>query len=289
MPPRPNFLESIALLIRPLLSLFVSFSALSTFFYFRHSIGVEAFYLFSGVFLLACSSSTINQVQEREIDSRMERTRRRPLPLKQFTVGPVIIFSVASGLSGLSLLFWGAYPLAALIGAIAVFTYNFVYTHLKKRTSLALIPGAIAGALPVLIGCAGALGSIEKKAVVITVFMFLWQVPHFLLLLLRFESDYRSAGISTAFLRISPAQLRMVIFIWALAAIAVTALFPMFGIMRSITLIMIIAGLNVWMIIKIANGFRTKTVFPTGRILYIYQGIVLIVLTVQGFLGMKVH
>jgi heme o synthase len=284
MPQAPNFFESIAALTRPLLSLFVSLSALSVYFYFKGPPSFQAFFLCAGVFLLSCASSAVNQIQEQESDSRMKRTMMRPLPQKQYTARQIFFFSGASGIVGFSLLAWGVRPLSAALAAAAMLLYNGVYTPLKQKTSLALVPGAIAGALPVLIGCAGATGSVGKKAIFIAFFLFLWQMPHFLLLLLRFKEDYRKAGIANWLLQIAPEQLKILIYIWLLAASAMTALFPIAGIVRSVPLLAIIACGNLGIAVVIIKEFRGNTALLSGRVLYAYQGMVFVVLAFQGFL-----
>jgi heme o synthase len=285
MPPRSFSVQSIVSLARPTLSLFVAFIALSTHLYFRHAPDPETFFLFTGVFLLSCAASALNQIQERETDLLMERTRTRPLPAGRCTVQRTALLSTFLGALGLFLLYWGANPVSALWGAVAVFVYNAIYTPLKKRTPFALFPGAIAGAIPVLIGCAAAIGRIDTKAVYIALFVFLWQVPHFLLLLLRFDDDYRRSGDATLLSRISRERLKVIIRIWMLAAIAVTTLFPIAGIIRTIPLVTAIAGLNIYMMIILLNSFRGNTSLPSTGSLYVYQGIVFVLLIAQGIVG----
>jgi heme o synthase len=286
MQPRPLSIYPIVSLARPTLSLFVSFSAFSVYLYFRNTIDLEAFFLFSGVFLLSCAASALNQIQERHIDAIMERTRARPLPSMQLTMLQTTLFSASAGLLGLGLLFLGTNTVAALFGAVSLFFYNLVYTPLKKRTALALFPGAIAGSLPVLIGCSAATGRIEAKAVYIAIFAFLWQVPHFLLLLLRHKDDYERADIPTLLSKFSAERLRIIIDIWVLAACAATTIFPILRIVRSVPLVAVVTGLNICMVVQLFFSFRGrgKTGLTPAGALYSYQAIVFIVLIAQGII-----
>jgi heme o synthase len=278
----PASFTSIVSLVRPALSLFVSFTALATFVYFRHALGAAAVFLFGGMFLVSCAASALNQVQERDIDGRMERTKARPLPAGRFSIRFGLVFSAALGAFGVTLLYCGANPLSAFLGAAAFVVYNCVYTPLKLKTSLALFPGAIAGALPVLTGCAAGLGRIEAKAVFIAAFVFLWQMPHFLLLLRRHEADYRRSGLATLLSRVSPMRLRILIGIWTLGAGGATMLFPLLGVTRSAAPAAIIAGSNVFLIGAVVRSLRSAPVLPSIRRLYVFQGIVFAALILQG-------
>jgi heme o synthase len=275
-------IKTIASLARVTLSLFVTYSALSSYLYFKRVLNPETIFLSVGVFFLSCAASALNQVQERQCDGLMERTRNRPVPAKRLDTWQAVLFSIVSGSLGFGLLLWGTNSKAALIGAITVFVYNCIYTPLKKKTSLSLFPGAIAGALPVLIGCAAAIGSINAKAVYIAIFAFLWQVPHFLLLFCRYKEDYRRAGFM--FLNVTPLRLKIIITIWILAASGVTTLFPLMGIIRNIPLLAIIAALNIYLMSEVYRSLRRKDEIFSTHILYIYQGIVFTLLIIQGVL-----
>jgi heme o synthase len=282
MTPRPFSAESIASLARVNLSLFVSFTALSVFIYYRHAFVPQAIFLFSGVFLLTCAASAINQLQEENTDSIMERTKNRPLPAMRIDPRHAAIVGGITGCAGILVLYFGTNLLSALIGGITLFIYNVIYTPLKTKTPYALIVGAIAGALPVIIGSAAAAGRIDARAIFIAIFVFLWQVPHFLLLLVRYEEDYKRAGFSTLLSRMSRERVGNITNIWLLAACGVTALFPIIGIARAVPLVAIITCMNVWMIIKILRAFTRKTGFSSPSALYVYQGSVFVVLIVQG-------
>ncbi len=272
-------------LLRVVLSLGVSFSALSVYVYYRHAVDTNALFLFAGVFLLSCAASALNQYQEREADALMERTRYRPVPMKMVTFAQIVTIAIITGAAGLSLLYFGTNPVAALIGAVAIFVYNAVYTPCKTRSPFALFPGAIAGALPVLIGCAAAGGRIDEKAFGIALFAFFWQIPHFLLLSIRFADDYRRAGIPTLLSYVSPERIRIIAGIWSLAASAVTVMFPILGIMRSVSLITVIVIMNLIVAAGFLRSLHRNYEVISGRALYAFQGMVFVLLMVQGMVG----
>ena len=149
-----------------------------------------------GTFLLACASGALNQWQETDVDARMKRTCGRPLPMGTITPLTALIFSSMACALGTSILLIGANPLAAGLGLLAMASYNLLYTPLKRVTPWAALPGSIVGAIPPLLGWAAAGGSIfEPAALSIAVYFFIWQVPHFWLLLLYFGSDYQRSGL----------------------------------------------------------------------------------------------
>lgn len=151
-----------------------------------------------GVFLLACGSSAFNHFQERETDAKMERTRSRPIPSGLIT--PFYAFITASILSlgGLALLYFSSNLSSMLLGIVALIWYNIIYTPLKKVNALAVVPGSIIGALPPMIGYAAAGGNpFDAQILVVALFFFIWQIPHFWLLLLIHNKDYEKAGFPT--------------------------------------------------------------------------------------------
>jgi protoheme IX farnesyltransferase len=98
-----------------------------------------------------------------------------------------------------------------------VVIYNFVYTSLKRITVLAVIPGAMAGAIPPLIGYAAAGGVFPRTEIILfTGFMFFWQLPHFWLILIKYREDYQKAGFKTFSYRITEQQIKNLIFFWVI-------------------------------------------------------------------------
>jgi protoheme IX farnesyltransferase len=189
--------------------------------------------LFAGVVLLAAGGSAINQLLEIDLDSRMARTRLRPLPMKEMT--PAGAAAVGSGviLAGILLLIAFGGLLPALLGAAALLWYLAVYTPLKRRTSLALPVGALCGAFPPLIGWSLAGGSIsDYRIIILAGLLFLWQVPHFWLLQQRHQNDYLQAGIPLFCSRVGRERQDPFFWIWIAAFGAGAMLLPAFGIIE---------------------------------------------------------
>jgi protoheme IX farnesyltransferase len=142
------------------------------------------------------SSGTLaqNHYVERDIDATMDRTAGRPLPAGRLRPGEALGFATGLAVAGLAyqalLVNWTA----ALITATTLVSYIFIYTPLKRRTSLNTLVGAIPGALPILAGWAATGRGLDLGGWLLFAIMFLWQIPHFLALAWLYRVDYRAGG-----------------------------------------------------------------------------------------------
>ena len=216
-------------LVKYQLSLTVSFSALTGYLLTGHSNGFKSLTVFTGVLLLASGASALNQIQERNLDCLMDRTKKRPLPSGEITLWKSVLISMLLILSGVFiLLYLGKMP--ALLGLTNLVLYNLIYTPLKRITTFSILPGALVGAICPLIGwTAGDFPVFHPAGLFISIFVFLWQVPHFWLLLLQHSQDYKKAGFAGIQNLMNPSGIKILVFIWAV----ITSLFlfsiPFFG------------------------------------------------------------
>jgi protoheme IX farnesyltransferase len=150
----------------------------------------------AGVMLLSCGASALNQVQEREQDARMARTVGRPLPSGRISHGQGLMFAVLGIVAGATMLWLGIGRVAGILGLIAAAFYNGLYTPWLKPTSpFAAVPGAVPGAIPPVIGwVAGGGQFLDTGALILFGILFLWQMPHFWALALRYRADYAAGG-----------------------------------------------------------------------------------------------
>jgi heme o synthase len=182
----------------------------------------------AGLFLLACGSGALNQCQERELDARMPRTRRRPLPAGEIRPREAYLFAASLMLPGLFLLQHGGGNVAALLGLAAVVWYNGVYTCLKQRTAFAFLPGALVGAIPPAIGWVSGGGALaDTRLPALCGLLFLWQVPHFGLLLLTCGGEFAGAGLPVVSNLLPRPQLARMVTYWLLAAAIAGSLLPL--------------------------------------------------------------
>ena len=148
----------------------------------------------AGSALVAGGGAAFNQVAERDLDALMARTQSRPLPLGGITAAGGLIFATALSVAGLSLLAFGVNLLAAGVALATLVSYAWIYTPMKRRTTWAVIVGAVPGALPPVIGWAAARGALTVEAWLLFAIVFAWQLPHFHSLAWLYRDDYARAG-----------------------------------------------------------------------------------------------
>ena len=132
---------------------------------------------------------------ERDFDRLMARTKKRPLPAGRLGASAALVFGAILGLIAIPLLAWGVNLLTAGLALLALVSYVWIYTPLKRRSPLALLVGAIPGAIPPLLGWTAVTGSLGTPGVVLFAILFLWQIPHFLAIAICYRRDYERAGI----------------------------------------------------------------------------------------------
>jgi len=147
-----------------------------------------------GTLLVASGTATLNQWMERVWDGQMRRTANRPLPSGRLSAREAFLFGLLLSIAGGLYLAVAVNGLAAFLAILTLLSYLLVYTPLKRKTSLCTLLGAFPGAMPVLIGWAGASASIERHAWFLFAILFLWQFPHFLAIALMYREDYSQAG-----------------------------------------------------------------------------------------------
>jgi heme o synthase len=146
--------------------------------------------------LSAASANTINCYLDRDIDERMRRTSRRPLPAHRVEPAAALRFGLVLAVAGFAWLWGFVNLLSAVLATGAILFYIFVYTlGLKRRSTQNIVIGGAAGAVPVLVGWAAVRGRIEIPALVLFAIIFYWTPPHFWALSIRYADDYRAAGV----------------------------------------------------------------------------------------------
>lgn len=213
-------IKDFIVLTKFVLSFAVSLSALLAYIMAKGEIGTDMFLATFAVLLVAMGVSTLNQVQEYKEDALMERTKNRPIASGKWSPRSGVIVAVILILSSLVLI----YALIGMIGVnlflFAFIWYNIVYTPLKKTSALAVVPGAILGVIPPAIGWITAghsLGEVEFFA--LGLFYFIWQVPHFWLLVMLHYGDYDNGGYPTAMKLFGKNTLQKLTFVWLIMTI----------------------------------------------------------------------
>ncbi len=171
----------------------------ATGFFIESTFSIKHFgYFLLGLYFLSSGSLALNQVQEYKLDQKMPRTQNRPVASGKIKPLAALIFSLCLLLVGVNILFEMS-PAAGWVGVTSVALYNGFYTLFwKPKWVFAAVPGAIPGALPITIGYAVNNPDIfNSESVYLFMIMFLWQMPHFWLISLKFIEDYRKGGFPT--------------------------------------------------------------------------------------------
>jgi heme o synthase len=216
--------------------------------------------LFGGS-LSAASANVINCYLDRDIDERMRRTRRRPLPAHQVAPTDALRFGLVLGVAGFVWLWATVNLLSACLATAAILFYVFVYTlGLKRRSTQNIVIGGAAGAVPVLVGWTAVTGRIELPALVLFAIIFYWTPPHFWALSLRYREDYEAAGVPMLPVVRGPKETSHQILYYTLLLVAVTLLMYPAGQMGVIYLVAALGlgGAFVWRAVGLARDVSGK-------------------------------
>jgi heme o synthase len=276
----PSFLK----LTKPIITLSVAFSALTGFILFSGAFSHGWFHMYLGVLLVAAGSSVINQIQEKNQDKLMDRTRNRPLPSGQIHVNHAWLLVFALTILGVVLLWFYVKPVSSILAIITLIWYNGIYTPLKRVSPWAIIPGAVVGALPPLIGWTAAGGYLFHPHIAfVSFFFFIGQIPHFWLILLRYGQDYEKAGFPAISKVFSPNQISRLTFTWTTATAVIAVFLPLFGIIESIWLGSAIVTLSILLVLSfhkwpgIKNPVQMNRAFMIMNFYFLSMMIIIII------------
>ncbi len=187
-----------------------------------------------GILLLAMGSSALNEVQEHRLDALMPRTANRPIPRGDLSPARAALIAIVLAVSGFLVLLLAHNLTSALLGALALAWYNGFYTPLKRVSAFAVVPGSLIGALPPAIGWTAAGGNVSDPTVLALAFVFfIWQVPHFWLLVGLHAEGYEEAGYPTLVGLFGRSRLSRLTFTWTCGTAAACGLLPMFRVLVS--------------------------------------------------------
>jgi protoheme IX farnesyltransferase len=243
-----------------------------------------------GIFLLASGASAFNQYQEWPYDEKMDRTRRRPIPSRRISPAEGVRIALIGIAGGLIILMYESTWITFLLGVFNLIWYNGLYTFLKRKTVFAVVPGALTGAIPVLMGWSALGGSLlSPTALFLAAFVFIWQMPHFWMMMLKYGSEYQNAGFRALPDLFSDRQIKTIVMAWIIASAAVSLMFIHFSLIRQDILVQVMIIVSLLLILLIfwqlflAGKRRDKLIFMTANL---YILIVLIIVMADKLTGL---
>jgi protoheme IX farnesyltransferase len=217
-----------------------------------------------GTVLIVAAANALNMYLERDIDGRMERTRRRPLVEGRLSPEMAVGFGTVTACAALPLLLVGANPLTALLGFVAFVSYVWAYTPMKRVSGAALFVGAVPGAMPPLMGWTTATGRLDAPGLALFAILFIWQLPHFLAIALNRADDYAHAGFRVLPLSVGVRATRWHIIGWTAALVATSLLPVRFAVAGRFYLVAALL-LGGWFLGRALIGFQATAPRPWAR------------------------
>jgi len=182
-----------------------------------------------GASLAVAGASALNMWLERAKDPLMARTRARPLAVRRLSETTALYFAVGLCLASVGVLWLFTNPLTVILAAWAIVGYALVYTPLKYRTPLALVIGAVPGAVPPLLGWTAVTGNIETGGLALFAILLVWQMPHFLAITLFRQADFARAGIQCVPVVRGEFVTRVQAILWSIALVPISLLPTVIG------------------------------------------------------------
>lgn len=184
-------------LLKLRLTFLVVFSAAITFAYAAKGnlVWSQLLLMILGGFFTTASANGFNQVIERETDKLMKRTQMRPMPTDRMSAMEGTIASILMGIAGIAILTLCFNIITGVLALFSIITYAFIYTPLKTKSSIAVFVGAIAGAMPPLLGYVAYSNAFGFEPGIMFAIQFIWQFPHFWSLAWVLDDDYKKAGM----------------------------------------------------------------------------------------------
>jgi len=245
-----DFIRNILELSKIKITIAVALTTIAGYVLAKHRIEAEALFVTAGIFFMACGASVLNHIQERRTDGIMKRTRERPLPAGRVSLSFAVVLCILETTAGSLVLYFLVNEIAFLLGWIALAWYNFIYTYLKRITPHAVIPGSVIGSIPPLAGWVAAGGSIfDLDALFIALFFFLWQVPHFYMLGIKYGPQYEKAGMPSLTGQHSEKTIRKMVFLWILLTVVSVIFLYSSKIAVSYTGMFLAFGASLWLTI----------------------------------------
>ena len=227
----------------------------------------------AGIFLLASGASAYNQYQEWPYDEKMQRTRRRPIPSRRISPAEGVRIALIGIAGGLMILMYHANWICFLLGIVNLIWYNGIYTWLKRKTAFAVVPGALTGVIPILMGWTAMEGDmLNPNALFLAFFIFIWQMPHFWMLTLKYGHEYRNAGFPVLSDLFSDILIKTIVMMWMIGSSGASILFVFFRIIQHPVIGYTVITINMMLLLLmayqlfLASPMRFRLIFITANL-----------------------
>ncbi|WP_438944915.1 heme o synthase [Sediminibacterium sp.] len=237
--------------------------------------------LFVAGMLITGSANAINQAVEKDTDALMKRTSKRPVANGSMSQNEAYTFAIIAGIVGVAMMWYYFNLSSALVSAFSLFLYAFIYTPLKKINSIAVLIGALPGALPCLIGWVAGNDDFSLGGWVLFGMQFLWQFPHFWAIAWVAHADYTKAGFKLLPADKGPTKFTAIQTIMYSVLMIPIGMVPYFIGLTGITSLWIVLVCNLFMVVQSARLYKEMDVKAARRVMfssYIYLPIVLLAL-----------
>ncbi|MDA0608463.1 MAG: heme o synthase [Bacteroidetes bacterium] len=254
------FLTDLKVLVKIRLSISVVFSAIAGYLLAAEPFSLaDLLFLSCGGMALVSASNAFNQVIERKLDAKMQRTQSRPLVTQKMSVSFAMVVAVSLTLLGTAMLFVLNFK-TAFFGLLSVLIYVAAYTPLKTKTPLAVFVGAFPGAIPFMLGWVGATNQFGIEAGTLFMIQFFWQFPHFWALGWILHEDYKRGGFKMLPTGDRDRKTAFQIVVYSLWTMA-TSIVPVFGftgaLQLSVYAALLIFALGIYMLVPALKLFQT--------------------------------
>jgi protoheme IX farnesyltransferase len=272
-PRRPSFAADLVTLTKPRIISLLLVTTIAPMFITPAGIPTwqQVAWVLLGGYLMAGGANAINMWFDRDIDTRMTRTRLRPIPAGRISAGFGLAFGVALGLAAFALFWYQVNQLSAWLALTGLLFYVFVYTVWLKRTSPQnIVIGGAAGAFPPLVGWAAMTGRLDLAAVYLFAIIFYWTPPHFWALALIKQADYARAGIPMMPVVRGEARTKYEMLVYTLMLLPLTIMPALFGALGSFYLVaaVILGARLLWYCVRL---LREQSVTPVAWQMYKYS------------------
>lgn len=194
----PTFLNDVMDLFKPKLTILVVVTVLIGVFLAPLTVNIVWLIIgLLGIWIQAAGSLCLNCYLEKDVDAKMERTKDRPLPAGRLSPALALNIGIFTVVLGTGMIWWASNLLTAGLGLVAVLSYVYLYTPMKRHSAYALYVGAVPGAIPTLMGWTLVTNSMSGLGWYLFGVLFLWQIPHFMAISIYRDKEYRAAGLKT--------------------------------------------------------------------------------------------